>query len=69
MSSPTISRHLSVLENAGLVSGERRGAFVWYRLNGDNLVNTLSSYAFELCPVAGPLKRESRSLGRSGKPV
>lgn len=69
MSQPTISRHLSVLETAGLVSGERRGQFVWYRLNGDNLVNTLSGYAFELCPVAGPLKRESRKLQRNDKPV
>lgn len=69
MSQPTISRHLSVLETAGLVSGERRGQFVWYRLNGDNLVKTLSGYAFELCPIAGPLKRESRSLKRNDKPV
>lgn len=60
MSAPTISRHLSILENAGLVNSERRGQFVMYRLNRDNLMNTLSSYAFELCPVARPLKRESR---------
>jgi ArsR family transcriptional regulator, arsenate/arsenite/antimonite-responsive transcriptional repressor len=64
MSAPTISRHLSVLERAGLVSCQRRGQFVWYQLNGDQLVNTLSSYAFELCPVARPLKRESRGLGK-----
>ncbi len=64
MSAPTISRHLSLLESAGLVSCERRGQFVWYRLNRDKLVNTLSSYAFELCPVARPLKRESRKLGK-----
>lgn len=62
MSAPTISRHLSLLETAGLVSAERRGQFVWYRLNRDNLVGTLSNYAFELCPVARPLKRESREL-------
>jgi ArsR family transcriptional regulator, arsenate/arsenite/antimonite-responsive transcriptional repressor len=64
MSAPTISRHLSLLESAGLVSCERRGQFVWYRLNRDKLVNTLSSYAFELCPVARPLRRESRKLGK-----
>ena len=64
MSAPAVSRHLSVLENAGLVSSERRGQFVYYRLNGDNLVNTLTGFAFEICPVAGPLKREARALKR-----
>jgi DNA-binding transcriptional ArsR family regulator len=64
MTAPAISRHLSVLENAGLVTGERRGQFVFYRLNRDSLVNALTGYAFELCPVARPLKRESRALRR-----
>ena len=62
MSTPAISRHLSVLENAGLVTSERRGQYVYYRLNRDNLANTLTSYVFEVCPVGRPLKRESRAL-------
>jgi DNA-binding transcriptional ArsR family regulator len=61
MSAPAISRHLSILENAGLVTREREGQFVYYQLNRDSLVNTLTGYAFEVCPVAGPLKRESRA--------
>lgn len=65
MSAPAISRHLSLLEAAGLVSSERRGQFVLYRLNGDNLVNTLTGFAFEVCPTAGPLKREARALARA----
>lgn len=68
MSAPAISRHLSVLENAGLVSSERRGQFVVYRLNRDSLVNSLSGYAFELCPVGRPLKKESRALAKKAKP-
>ncbi|HEY2344441.1 MAG TPA: metalloregulator ArsR/SmtB family transcription factor [Xanthomonadaceae bacterium] len=60
MSAPAISRHLAVLENAGLIVGERRGQFVVYKLVPDNLVNTLTQFAFEICPVAGPLKRESK---------
>jgi DNA-binding transcriptional ArsR family regulator len=62
MSAPTISRHLSVLENADLVASERRGQYVYYRINPDNLVNSLTGFAFELCPVGGPLKRESRKI-------
>ena len=65
ISAPSISRHLSVLENAGLVQSERKGQYVFYRLNRDNLVNTLTSFAFEICPVAGPLKRESKSSSKT----
>jgi DNA-binding transcriptional ArsR family regulator len=67
MSTPAISRHLSVLEVAGLVSSERKGQFVLYRLVRDNLVNSLTGYAFELCPVGRPLKRESRSIASKRK--
>ncbi len=62
ISAPAVSRHLSVLENAGLVIGERRGQYVYYRLEADNLVNTLTGFAFEVCPIGGPLKREARKL-------
>lgn len=67
MSMPAISRHLSILENAGLVGSERRGQFVFYRLIPDNLVNTLSGYAFEICPVAAPLKKESRAIAKKAQ--
>ena len=65
ISAPTISRHLSVLEAAGLVRSERRGQLVYYSLSPDNLVNTLTGFALEICPSAGPLKRESRRLART----
>jgi DNA-binding transcriptional ArsR family regulator len=65
MSAPAISRHLAVLENAGLIISERRGQFVVYKLVPDNLVNTLTQFAFEICPVAGPLKRESKRLKKA----
>lgn len=67
MSAPAISRHLSVLENAGLVSSERSGQYVHYRLNADSVANTLTSYALELCPVGRPLKRESKALAKAQK--
>jgi DNA-binding transcriptional ArsR family regulator len=64
MTAPSISRHLSVLENAGLVRSVRVGQRVLYQLTPDSLVNTLTGFAFEICPVAGPLKRESRMLAK-----
>ena len=69
MSAPTISRHLSLLETAGLVSGQRQGQRVLYRLNRENLVSTLTSFALEVCPVGGPLKRESRKLARKNPKI
>ncbi len=66
MSAPAISRHLSILESAGLVSSQRQGQFVLYRLNGDNLVNTLTGYALEVCPVGRPLKREAKLRAAGG---
>jgi DNA-binding transcriptional ArsR family regulator len=65
ISKPSISKHLSILENAGLIVGERRGQFIHYRLVRENLVNTLNGYLQEVCPVSRPLKRESARLARS----
>lgn len=65
ISKPSISKHLSVLENAGLIASERRGQFIHYRLVRDNLVNTLNGYIQEVCPVSRPLKRESARLAKS----
>jgi|UPI0002F3D4C0 ArsR family transcriptional regulator, arsenate/arsenite/antimonite-responsive transcriptional repressor len=67
MSAPAISRHLSILELAGLVSSERQGQFVLYRLNPDNLVNSLTGYALEVCPVGRPLKQEAKARASAAK--
>ncbi|MBW0005640.1 MAG: winged helix-turn-helix transcriptional regulator [Hyphomicrobiales bacterium] len=64
MSKPAISQHLSVLESAGLVTSEKRGQFVYYRLVTDSLVNTLSDFLQEVCPVSRPLKRESAAIAK-----
>ncbi|MGH9110587.1 MAG: ArsR/SmtB family transcription factor [Acidimicrobiales bacterium] len=37
-SQPTISHHLKVLANAGLVHGDRRGKWVWYSLDRTRLM-------------------------------
>ena len=45
-SQPTVSHHLKILSEAGLVMGERRGKWVWYSLNRsrlDEMQKTLST--------------------------
>ena len=65
ISKPSISKHLNILENAGLITSERQGQYIRYRLVRDNLVNTLNGYLQEVCPVSRPLKRESGRLAKS----
>jgi DNA-binding transcriptional ArsR family regulator len=55
MSAPAVSRHLAVLQSAGLVSSEREGQRVLYRLNRDVLLGALARLASE---VDGPLRRD-----------
>jgi len=57
LSAPAVSRHLSVLLHAGLVSAERQGQRVLYRLDRDALLGALARFASE---VDGPLRRAPR---------
>ena len=36
-SQPTVSHHLKVLREAGLIEGERRGTWIWYRVVPERL--------------------------------
>jgi ArsR family transcriptional regulator len=42
-SQPTISHHLRILSEAGLVTGERRGKWVWYSLQRERLAELRSA--------------------------
>ncbi len=59
MSPPAVSRHLSMLQHAGLVSAERQGQRVLYRLQRDALLDALARFASE---VDGPLRRGPQHL-------
>jgi ArsR family transcriptional regulator len=48
LSGPTISHHLKVLREAGLISGQRRGTWVYYRV----LPEVLGNLAAVLVPAA-----------------
>lgn len=65
ISKPSLSKHLSILENAGLVKSEKKGQFVHYSLVEKNLVNTLNGFVQEVCPVARPIIKESREKAKT----
>ncbi len=67
MTKPSLSKHLRVLENAGLIVSEKRGQFVHYTVADGNLLGTLTGYLMNFCPVGGPLQKESASLAQNGK--
>lgn len=62
MSKPSVSKHLSVLENAGLVRSEKRGLYVHYHLAKNNLFTSLNDFLVNFCPEGRPLKLESARL-------
>lgn len=58
ISKPSLSKHLSLLEGAGLVRSQKQGQFIYYHLVENNLINTLNGFVQDICPVARPIKRE-----------
>lgn len=69
MSKPSVSKHLSILENAGLIKGDKKGQFIHYSLVRENLVNTLNGFVQEICPVSRPLKKESARIAQQAAKV
>ena len=57
LSGPTISHHLKVLREAGLIAGERRGTWVYYRVLPDVLGR--------LADVLAPTSVNRRSMTRA----
>ncbi len=67
MSQPAISKHLTILETAGLVWKKREGQYVKYGMERETLAGTLASYMQEVCPPSRKLKKESAKLDKENK--
>lgn len=52
MATPSISKHLSVLKEAGLVHEQKRGQYVIYSVAADSLANALYGFLTPFCPDA-----------------
>lgn len=60
MAMPSISKHLSVLNEAGLVHQQKRGQHIIYSIAADNLANSLYSFLTPFCPEARKLSAERK---------
>jgi DNA-binding transcriptional ArsR family regulator len=61
MAMPSISKHLSVLYEAGLVHQQKRGQHIIYSIAADNLANSLYSFLTPFCPEARKLSAERKA--------
>src|SRR5437870_12268716 len=51
ISGPSISRHLSILKNADLISERREGNRILYRLDPEHIAHTLGHSLSAACPT------------------
>jgi len=51
ISGPSISRHLSILKGADLVSEKRVGNRILYRLEPDRIASALGNFLSTVCPA------------------
>ena len=63
VSQPTVSHHLKVLREAGWISGERRGTWIWYSLRPE-AVERFRRLAGDMAPGGA---RSASALGRSAR--
>ncbi|MFI4938016.1 MAG: metalloregulator ArsR/SmtB family transcription factor [Candidatus Berkiellales bacterium] len=62
ISKPALSKHLSILQSAGLIESEKEGQYVHYRLIKDRLVASVYDFLSDFCPVGSSLKKESAEI-------
>jgi ArsR family transcriptional regulator, arsenate/arsenite/antimonite-responsive transcriptional repressor len=59
VSQPTVSHHLKVLREAGWISGERRGTWIWYSLRPEAVARFR-----QLAAVIDPTSMDASGPGR-----
>jgi len=65
MSKPAVSKHLSILTQAGLTISRKQGQFVYYSLSKENLFSSMNDFLVNFCPEGRPLKLESREIKKA----
>lgn len=67
MSKPALSKHLTILSSAGLITADKKGQFVHYSLVKENLFASMNDFLVDFCPEGRPLKEESKHIAKNGE--
>lgn len=65
ISGPSVSRHLSILKSAGLVSERRVANRIFYALVEDRLANCVGGFLSAVCPEQVVLRRRRQGPKRA----
>lgn len=68
MELPSISKHLAVLREAGLIDQQKRGQHVLYFITGDHIANVLYGFLSPFCPDARRIAKERKLARQSDVP-
>lgn len=60
ISGPSISRHLSILKSADLVSERREGNRILYRLEPEEIASAVGDFLSAVCPTQVLRRRKAR---------
>lgn len=63
MAMPSISKHLAILHDAGLVHQQKRGQHVIYSIAADHLANSLYAFLTPFCPDARAISAARKRRG------
>ncbi|HEY1271646.1 MAG TPA: metalloregulator ArsR/SmtB family transcription factor [Terriglobales bacterium] len=61
ISGPSISRHLAILKAADLVSERREGNRIYYRLESEQIANSLGDFLSAVCPTQIAYRRRAKT--------
>src|SRR5262245_34930705 len=64
ISGPSISRHLSILKSADLVSERREGTRILYRLEPEQIAGAVGDFLSAVCPTQVLHRRRARKGSR-----
>jgi DNA-binding transcriptional ArsR family regulator len=65
ISGPSISRHLSILKSADLVSERREGNRIFYRLEPDKISTAVGDFLSTVCPTQFWHRRKAKKERKS----
>tara|TARA_B100000678_G_scaffold289760_2_gene301085 strand:- start:2549 stop:2866 length:318 start_codon:yes stop_codon:yes gene_type:complete len=60
MAMPSISKHVAILHDAGLLHRQKRGQEVIYSIAGDSLANAMYAFLAPFCPEARALAAQRK---------